>query len=119
MDKVSNFLKNTQGLQLDLENLTAKDIAELKQRRREALSEQIAQHQKEKEDQMVSQLESHLESKDIVLATRTAIDFLTEVYGSELLGIWALRYYKRMTKGDITRFDKASTKLLQMRGDIK
>lgn len=117
-DKIKSFLKNTEGAVLNTEELTLEDIEELTQRRRELVADSVSKRQKEAEDKLVSELQTHLQNKDIPEATRCAIEFLITVYGHELLGIWALRYYKRMTSGDITPFDRASTQLLKMRGDI-
>lgn len=119
MNKVKDFLKNTDGVVLKTENLTPEEQQELILKKKQATREATARQLKQKEDNLVVELERHLNNKDVPLATTTAIEFLTKVYGSELVGIWALRYYKKMTTGDITPFDKASTKLLKMRGDIK
>lgn len=119
MDKVKDFLKNTDGVVLKTENLIPEEQWGLILKKKQATRDATAKQLKQEEDDLVSELEKHLNNKDIPLATNTAIKFLTKVYGSELLGIWGLRYYKKMTKGDVTPFDKASTKLLQMRGDIK
>ena len=119
LDKVKDFLKTTDGVILNTENLTPEEQQELILKKKQATRKATARQLKQEEDDLVAELEKHLESKDIPSATTTAIEFLTKVYGSELVGIWALRYYKKMTTGDITPFDKASTKLLKMRGDIK
>ena len=116
MNKTVNL--STDGVFRD-KDLTSEDVEKMLQADREELAQAVVAKQKQAEDELVDKLEKHLDNKDIALATDAAIEFLTTVYGNQLLGIWGLRYYKRMTKGDITRFDKASTKLLQMRGDIK
>lgn len=119
LDKVKDFLKSTDGIVLNTEDLTPEEQWELIVKKKQATRDATAKQLKQEEDDLVIELEKHLDNKDIPSATNTAIEFLTKVYGSELLGIWGLRYYKKMTKGDVTPFDKASTKLLQMRGDIK
>ena len=116
MNKTIN--PSTDGVVKD-KDLTSEDVEKMLRADREELAQAVAARQKRAEEELVDKLEKHLDNKDIPLATDAAIEFLTTVYGNQLLGIWGLRYYKRMTKGDITRFDKASTKLLQMRGDIK
>lgn len=81
--------------------------------------ESASKRAKDKENEILSELNHHLDNKNITLATEAAIRFLENAYGRNLLHIWGLKYYKNLTRGDTTEFDKASTRLLELRGDVR
>ena len=66
-DKIKNFLKTTDGVVLNTEELTLEDIEELAERRRELAADSVSKRQKEAEDKLVSELQTHLQDRKSVV----------------------------------------------------
>lgn len=117
---VAEFLERAQRVSTKQSELTEEQKEALKERQRDEIEAKASARQKQAEDAIRRQLEIAIGRQDIPQATRLAVKFLITAYSSDVVGIWALRYYKQMTKNnDLTPFDRDTTILLKMRGDIK